>query len=209
MKIHVKQGEGQPGNPFNMYEGNLNPKWKEFNDANPKLPCFLANGEVAEDGEYTGEIKNQWRTDVADSKWIPCFDPISQYKNEGYDTRTVYVVTPKEDTQPKKRRAIPLTYDEWLSNKPAFEDIDDPIYGPGNNNYGRDKSILDKSETAEEAAIKYQKKLKFEFEPSQHFEEGAAYQKAKTIDHVMWVLDTLLRNEQTFTELLEQINKLK
>lgn len=97
MKVKVYKEEGQAINPYNMYEGNLNPKWEEFNIANPKYPSPRIPNGTHECELVCEKYEN--------GKWTPCYDP----ESTTCKTRQVFILSPLKEQG--ERRGVRTTTD--------------------------------------------------------------------------------------------------
>lgn len=116
------KGCGKPTekNPFNMYEGNLNPKWKEWDDAHPTLPLYLPNNEPYLKDDVVEGVKIDQLFSFAGG-WVDK-DKVTGFTKYIRETRQIYRITPSAPDNDKKvaevREVTPQ--DSFL----ALEDID-------------------------------------------------------------------------------------
>jgi len=176
MKIIVTEpGRGKPENPHNQNYwverdtmiGHVNQEWIDFDLQYPTLPCLFPNGDECPVGEYDGRLQKQWKNPLR------------------YDSREIYLCQPVKESGLDLNK-IESRVDNLIANSTA-EDYNKKVCGPGDNDYGRNKSIInsvkeDKNKTVEEAAFEFYEEYKSESGAALQtaFIRGATWQKEQT-----------------------------
>lgn len=122
MTIHVTNGVGQPMNPHvDLISYTI------FQERHPPLPCYLLNGSVAPDGEYEGEIQEQyWHIQI--NKW--CSSGPDNWDKTGYKLRQIYLCQADTEADVKKEQNSPEDF-----KKLAIEKLTELFYRTDGNKH--------------------------------------------------------------------------
>lgn len=160
---------GREVNPEERYidGGYLNQLWIDWNKAHPEYPVFSTTGKPVE--EYSGEARlSMCERPNEDAKWQLCeidgHDPICK---TGWEQSECWIVSPPTASTPIEKvhsllsgsrsvRAIPMSSTKGKVDTSI-------VYGPGNDNYGRDAPLLNQSASKEPLKVG-EEKTEIDFE---------------------------------------------
>lgn len=149
MKINVK--EVGVGDPINPYDRNAdleeNEKWKDFAKEYKQQPALFPDAKtLLPVGEYEVELVWQYENEIDEWYSVPSvrydeFETFEYYKKDSdywnIDTRQVYIAS----VAPEKENMMLKPVTSKLIERDALARAKNIVFGPGNNNYGRDKPI--------------------------------------------------------------------